>query len=303
MGDNLMCKCVTSKFSPHRVSKCALNKAKGALVGVGILGAGVAAGVAAASVFQDKSNKKEKDSTKHNDQSSQLPQSNELPENGVPLPIVENESDLDNSGNSEVLLRSDNRDSPTIFTGSEYVNLNADEIEKEASVDEITETLGNSLEIVDNKEIEDIKVNDSVWSNIGSCLLEESPKVKEEKIDVNVDQDSTDVGKNDIDEFLQDTKSLLRLQQEEIKILKAQNQYQQLLLSQEQARTTINNINNNNQQQSLPIQTPVFLFSTPTSTPTPYQTSTPSRSKYGITQKGTVCKNCIAIGGRCHWHR
>ena len=104
------------------------------------------------------------------------------------------------------------------------------------------------------------------------------------------------VGEVGVDE-LHDAKSLLNKQQEEIKVLKAQIQDQQLLISQQQSRLI------SNQQQSLPNQFPQFSFSSPTPTPKPNQNATPKRSPYGITQRGTVCKNCIAIGGRCHWHR
>ena len=106
----------------------------------------------------------------------------------------------------------------------------------------------------------------------------------------------SEFGKVGVDE-LQDAKSLLNLQQEEIKVLKAQIQDQQLLISQQQSRLNIN------QQQSLPNQFPQSSFFSPSPAPKLNQYATPKRSPYGITQRGTVCKNCIAIGGRCHWHR
>ena len=241
MADKSMCKCLTSKFSPHRASKCALKKAGGALIGVGILGA-VAAGVAAASIKQGKPNKKEKGNTQLNDRSSESSQLNEAPVNGIPLLNVETGSDLDNNnGNCEVILCSENRDSP-IFVDSVYVDL-INDIEREPNVDNITETLGNSLNLVDNEEKEENKVDDSIWFNIGSSLLEENIEVKNENNELNeaiLDQDIViDVGKNNLDELLENAKRMLSLQEEEIKSLDTQIQLQNVFIAEQQ--TILNN--------------------------------------------------------------
>ena len=140
MGDKSMCKCLTSRISPHRASKCGLKKAGGVLLGASILGA-AAVGVITAS-------KGSKNASKNNKNRSSNTALSELPSQGIPLLHVENVSDASTSNNAEVVLCTRTGHSPT-FVDSDFVHITGKETEP--TVDEITSAFESSIGLEDVK--------------------------------------------------------------------------------------------------------------------------------------------------------
>ena len=170
MGDK--CKCITSRLSPHRSSKCALRKNAGALLGAGLLGV-VAAGVTSKVTASNKKN-----NTRNNA---------EAPPLGIPLLNVENVSEINTA---EVVLCGTNGDT-SIFVDDDFVCATSIETEP-PTVDKINTAFDSSVRVedvsieVEGKEEEGEHgrdsdgIEDAVWVEIGSSILEGSNENQDE---------------------------------------------------------------------------------------------------------------------------